>query len=145
MPVNPKLHALFTKALNIGRKAKDQQDFPEYNSFAVTPDHVSAMRITFVNDGGEYRNTSPEAEGFDAKRIEAIMNPKTNEDAHATLYPRKRLIEILQSFNSDAVEISMFGDQYPLGVKGWIVMSKEHFVTIESMTAPIIRNDEVDG
>lgn len=143
--MNPRLHALFTKALNIGRKTKDQQDFPEYNSFAVTPDHVSAMRITFVNDGGEYHSASPDAVGFDAKRIEMIMNPKTNEDAHSTLYPRKRLIEILQSFNSDAVEICMFGDCYPLGVKGWIVVNKEHFATIESVTAPIIPNDEVDG
>lgn len=53
--MNPKHHALLTKLMNIGIPKKNQQDIPEYNRIYVQPDAISAIRVTYGNDGSQHK------------------------------------------------------------------------------------------
>lgn len=141
--MNPKHHAMMTKLVNIGIAKRDQQDIPEYNRIQVHPDVISAVMIQYGNDGNEIKSfrwngkvhwdTTVNTKTFDQFHV----MPGDNEGVRVHM-DRKRLIELLQGFDSVDVELTIKENDAPLWIGG---KYDNENVTVQALLMPRIENE----
>ncbi len=117
--MNPKNHALMVKLMNLGVKRHEQQDIPEFNRIQIHPDAVSAVLVSYGNDGNDpvtYMHGRSEPLPIGAKFFTDLLTNGQN-DGRKVVVNRKKVIDILQCLNTDSITL-MVRNNEPLIIIG---------------------------
>lgn len=141
--MNPKHHAMMTKLVNIGIAKRDQQDIPEFNRIQTHPDVISAVMIQYGNDGNDTKsfrwNGKAHWDSTINKATFDMFHVMPGDDKGVRVHmDRKRLIELLQGFDSDDVELTIKENDAPLWIGG---NYDSENVTVQALLMPRIENE----
>lgn len=136
--MNPKHHAMMVKLMSIGIPAKKQQDIPEYNRIYVHPDAISAVRVTYCNDGNKHK-TFMGAEEYDRANISKLLDThavtRTEGKGVIAKFNRKRLVDILQNMDGRDVVLMIRENDNPIVIHGYY---EDEMVDIDAILLPVV-------
>lgn len=141
--MNPKHHAMMTKLVNIGIAKRNQQDIPEYNRIQVHPDDISAVMIQYGNDGNDTKSFRWNGKSHCDTTVNIGMFDKchvmpVDTEGVRVYMDRKRLIELLEGFDSTDVELTIKGNDMVLWIGGYY---DNENVTVQALLMPRIENE----
>lgn len=119
--MNPKNHALMVKLMNLGVKRHEQQDIPEFNRIQIHPDAISAVLVSYGNDGNDpvtYMHGRSEPPNIDARFFTGLLT-NGQDDGRKVVVNRKKVIDILQCLNTDEITLMVRNDMPLLIIGGY--------------------------